>query len=426
MLQAKPTPLLALGWFYISITFNIISFLIVSNSSFAQKHTSSQNVQLNKLIKTAPFKALCLRFPAELKNKITILIDGKAYPVSEDEHTSASSDELQSNLLVFDEAQTSVFISGNDTANQIELFLIDTPELQLQAKYQQADGGCDEPSMIMQNEWRAGLPDPQYERIPNQAHNLIIHHSATDNSITDYTNLVRSIYLYHTEVNGWSDIGYNYLVSPDGSIYAGRDPGPSLAQDAVLGAHFCASNTGTMGICVLGNFENQEITSQAKMALLKLLSWKTAKDTLNPVATFPHPLNNELGIIAGHRDGCSTACPGELLYETLPQTRSEVLEQLHSCGLFPGNQEKIIPKDKLVIFPNPLRSNTLNIISSGSPVHQINMMDKTGRIVNCFNENQLGNDSQKIQLNLTNLPDIYLLEIVTDKNRFKRKLLILQ
>ena len=66
----------------------------------------------------------------------------------------------------------------------------------------------------------------------------MVHHSAGSNTNSNYTQVVRDIYLYHTQVNGcWSDIGYNYLVAQDGSIYNGRDPG-ALEQDDVLGRSF--------------------------------------------------------------------------------------------------------------------------------------------------------------------------------------------
>ena len=79
--------------------------------------------------------------------------------------------------------------------------------------------------MIDQAIWREGLKAPDFEPIIHDVHNVIVHHSARSNLVTDYTSAIRNIYLYHNEVRGWSDIGYNYVVAANGDIYKGCDPG---------------------------------------------------------------------------------------------------------------------------------------------------------------------------------------------------------
>ncbi|MBN1414842.1 MAG: N-acetylmuramoyl-L-alanine amidase [Bacteroidales bacterium] len=185
--------------------------------------------------------------------------------------------------------------------------------------------------MIEQSAWREGLPDPDYERIENTVHNIIIHHSAGSNLDTNYTGIVRNIYIYHTEIRGWSDIGYNYLVAADGTIFKGRDPG-YLEQDNVLGAHFCGNNSGTMGICVMGTYTDVSPSAEALASLISLINWKAGKDSLDPAGTYPHILNASLPIIAGHRDGCSTICPGDSLYYLLDSIRYNVLHAFQACG----------------------------------------------------------------------------------------------
>jgi hypothetical protein len=185
--------------------------------------------------------------------------------------------------------------------------------------------------MIEQSEWREGLPDPSYERINTTVHNVIVHHSAGSNTDTNYTGIVRNIYIYHTEIRGWSDIGYNYLVAPDGSIFKGRDPG-NLEQDNVLGAHFCASNSGTIGICVMGTYTEISPAPEAISSLRLLVNWKLGKDSLDPAGTYPHVLNAALPVIAGHRDGCATECPGEMLYQLLASFRYAVQDIFRACG----------------------------------------------------------------------------------------------
>ncbi len=189
---------------------------------------------------------------------------------------------------------------------------------------------CIDPiNAIPQSEWRAGLPNPTYSRIATNVEHVVVHHSAGANTNTNYTQVVRDIYLYHTQVNGWSDIGYNYLIAQDGSVYKGRDPA-SLDQDNVLGAHFCGANSNTMGVCLLGNYETADISSAASSSLQNLLAWKMEKEGLTPYTTHQHAIGLFEAII-GHRDGCSTLCPGTNVYQILTDIKSDV-KSLLDCS----------------------------------------------------------------------------------------------
>lgn len=189
---------------------------------------------------------------------------------------------------------------------------------------------CELPEIVSQPAWRSGLPEPDYNKSFASTNHVIVHHSAGSNTVDDYYLEVRNIYIYHTEFNGWSDIGYNYLISPDGTIFAGRDPGLG-DQDQVVGAHFCGKNTGTMGICVMGNYEEINPVSSSLKALENLIAWKMKSDKLSPFNTSIH-VGEELETLAGHRDGCSTLCPGKFLYQELAQIKNNVASQLSECG----------------------------------------------------------------------------------------------
>jgi hypothetical protein len=54
-------------------------------------------------------------------------------------------------------------------------------------------------------------------------------------------------------------------------------------------------------------------------SLEHLLGWKLSKEKLNPFDFTPHPAGSSslLGVIAGHRDGCETECPGKYVYDAL-------------------------------------------------------------------------------------------------------------
>ncbi|UCH14776.1 MAG: N-acetylmuramoyl-L-alanine amidase [Bacteroidales bacterium] len=276
--------------------------------------------------------------------------------------------------------------------------------------------------MIDQQIWREGLPEPDYERIIHNVRNIIIHHSATSNDLTDYTNVVRNIYLSHTQVNGWSDIGYNYVIAQDGTIYKGRDPG-IYEQDNVMGAHFCSSNSGTMGICLLGNYVNIYPAQESLYALINLLTWKTGKDSLNPYGTSSHPLNPDLNIIAGHRDGCSTLCPGDSIYEMLGFTRQETSGKLKSCGYNYFSSiasEGSLPEIQIYQCQ---ADKTVKININDLYVTKICLADLQGRIILSCNIHKLNNNQYYFYTD-TLSPGIYFVVIISDKSLFSEKIIV--
>lgn len=257
--------------------------------------------------------------------------------------------------------------------------------------------------MIDQSEWRDGLPDPDYERIITNVHNLIIHHTAGSNTNTDYFLVVRNIYIYHTEIRGWSDIGYNYLIAQDGSIFKGRDPGNG-EQDNVMGAHFCAANTGTMGISILGTYTDIAPPDLAIEALIRILTWKTGKDSLDPTGIYPHSLNNNLPVIAGHRDGCATECPGEMLYAYIAEIRDSTLHLFEECNFFikPLNVPAVL-QPELTIYQQ------YNEIYIKSPaIFHVELFNVLGQKVG-FDEYMLSPTEKKIRISDCSLCNLILL-----------------
>jgi len=134
---------------------------------------------------------------------------------------------------------------------------------------------------------------------------LIVHHSAGSNTSSDWAARVRSIWNAHVNSNGWDDIGYNWLIDPNGVLYEGR-------ADNRLGAHFCGTNGGTMGVCMIGTYTDILPTPEALATLRNLLSWKACKETIDPLDfSFHNSSGLNLFHISGHQDGCATECPGE-------------------------------------------------------------------------------------------------------------------
>lgn len=148
---------------------------------------------------------------------------------------------------------------------------------------------------------------------------LIVHHTATSNTSSDWGAVVRSIWNFHVNSNGWDDIGYNWLIDPTGVLYQGRG-------NDVQGAHFCGQNGGTMGVAMIGNFVEEDATEAAKNTLEKLLAWKTCDINADPLGSAFHASSSmNLLNISGHRDGCQTTCPGDFFYANIPDIRQEVV-----------------------------------------------------------------------------------------------------
>ncbi len=215
------------------------------------------------------------------------------------------------------------------------------------------------PVITSRTDW--GCPDgqgnprttPSYTTVTH----LIVHHTAGSNTSSDWAAVVRSIWNFHIFTNGWSDIGYNYLIDPNGVIYEGRGGG-----DNVTGAHFSCQNGGTMGLSLLGTFTTVQPSTAALSSLKEILSWKADQRNLDPAASSYHAgMRETLANISGHRDGnglaqsCgATECPGERLYLLLPgirmDTQSLVLPT-NDFSLTTNINKQIINQGGTVSFP---------------------------------------------------------------------------
>lgn len=328
---------------------------------------------------------------------------------------------LYSNLYTFPVPIDSFLFNPGNLKYPVNFVFINAqmPKNNVQSSSKKKSDDCSEPEMIDQSVWREGLSDPDYERIPNEVYNVIIHHSAGSNTDTNYIQVVRSIYIYHTEVRNWSDIGYNYLIAQNGEIFKGRDPG-SLEQDNVLGAHFCASNTGTLGVCVLGNYMEIAPPIYALESLIDLITWKLGKDSLDPLGTYPHPLNPHLHVIAGHRDGCATDCPGDSLYILFTELRTMVMQKFNDCGYFIKLPATI--NELSLEFDFTISDNELIIYDPTGRVKKIGLFDLLGRPVLSLSGNK---SSPIIRFPLPVLkPGIYILSIFDGKVDYTYKIAI--
>lgn len=243
---------------------------------------------------------------------------------------------------------------------------------------------CNEPTSIKQSIWRntpTVLPPPIVSPTETIVNHVIVHHSAGSNTNTNYQDVVRAIYIQHTETNGWDDIGYNYLIAQDGTLFKGRDSQGNFDHDNVRGAHMCNKNNNTMAICLLGNYETVHPSNEMLSVLDALIAWKLNKENISPFGSSTHAIGPNsanlpdapLSHIAGHRDGCNTgytACPGQHVYEKLDSIRSNVNEIINgtcTVGLTENTQVPFkiiqsITENEIELF-NDILLNDLHIFN---------------------------------------------------------------
>lgn len=154
------------------------------------------------------------------------------------------------------------------------------------------------------------------EEYPAEVKKIIIHHTATTSNLDDPEAAIRAIYYYHAVTRGWGDIGYNFVVAPDGTVYEGRAGG-----DSVVAGHAQGYNTGSVGIALLGNYEENDLPGEMMKGLQGLIYEKAKLHDIDPDGTSEFR-GSVIDNILGHRDVGSTACPGDHTYTYLEDLRS--------------------------------------------------------------------------------------------------------
>lgn len=136
----------------------------------------------------------------------------------------------------------------------------------------------------------------QYDQPPAQVlHTLVIHHSALP--LSDGPVEIQNL---HMDEKNFADVGYQYLINERGQLFEGRAVN-------VRGAHAFGCNHGTVGICLIGNFEEIEPTATQLRTLDALINAL--------ISAYPR-----ITRMAAHKD-CNpgvTLCPGQNLYALLP------------------------------------------------------------------------------------------------------------
>ncbi|WP_067781722.1 N-acetylmuramoyl-L-alanine amidase [Actinomyces vulturis] len=192
-------------------------------------------------------------------------------------------------------------------------------------------------SVTTRIQWGASSTVPRdWEPEVVSAHHVVIHHTAgTNNYSADQSaSVVYGVYHYHSQVLGWGDIGYNFLVDKFGRVFEGRYGSLSAPPGTmVIGGHARGVNTGSMGISMLGDYSSVSPSAATLDSVSKMAAWflsgagfssssELASVKILTKDRYAVGTVLQLPRIFAHRDVGLTACPGNVGYSKMGHIRS--------------------------------------------------------------------------------------------------------
>jgi len=162
--------------------------------------------------------------------------------------------------------------------------------------------------VIPRSRWATQPPKWSMSKPLNGISRITVHHDAFNSvGLTRESAVaarIESIRRAHRQRGSeWVDIGYHYIIDPAGRVWEGRPL-------SIEGAHVSKTNEHNLGICVLGNFDEQRPTSEALATLDSFVAYQARQYRVSMRNVFTH---QELK---------PTACPGRNLQRYMVETRS--------------------------------------------------------------------------------------------------------
>lgn len=152
---------------------------------------------------------------------------------------------------------------------------------------------------------------------------IVIHHTASPTQIRRRGKSVpvnAAVIREWHKAKGWKDIGYNFVIMPDGHCEEGR----SLQQQ---GAHCQAGkrNFTGIGVCLVGNFNEIEVPEAQLQGLV------------NKIEELMATYNLGTEDVELHRDvpGAATECPGRHFPGDVLSKKLAERFKINIKGLFP-------------------------------------------------------------------------------------------
>lgn len=145
--------------------------------------------------------------------------------------------------------------------------------------------------------WEAlGITDCGQSHVMRKVDEIIIHYTATPRN-EEFTNAqIRACHL----ANGYSDIGYHYVIGLNGELRPGR-------SEAIAGAHCKGHNTRSIGVCYVGGCPERHVKDWQKTGLdTRTDAQKATLITLLKALKKKYPA----ATIHGHNEFANKPCPG--------------------------------------------------------------------------------------------------------------------
>lgn len=120
---------------------------------------------------------------------------------------------------------------------------------------------------------------------------IVIHCTATPEGRDVSVETIRAWHL----ANGWSDVGYHFVVMRDGTVRPGR-------PEAKVGSHVAGHNVGTLGVVYVGGTDANGKPKDTRTPAQKAALLQLAKDLIEKYTTITK--------ITGHNEHTKAkACP---------------------------------------------------------------------------------------------------------------------
>ncbi len=180
---------------------------------------------------------------------------------------------------------------------------------------------------------------------------ITVHHTASWTPWTqdDAMQLIQAVYAEHI-AQEFGDIGYHLMIDPMGTVFEGRYSGgtsfpiynnypqhANWAPHAVNAAHTFNFNAGNIGISMLGNYDEHDISDEAWWALSTTIAMICANVGLDPLgeSRYLNPINGVEAVLPNvlpHRTAAGTDCPGQTIVDRFDELRDTVAALVPTMG----------------------------------------------------------------------------------------------
>lgn len=192
---------------------------------------------------------------------------------------------------------------------------------------------------------------------------IVIHYTGLPNELPDSPKQeMRNIFRSHAIGRGWGDIGYHFLIDRKGRVYEGRKGGPF-----VIGGHAVPVNKVSIGISLMGNYNEEDVPPAMLESTVELLRELTKQYKIKPLGKTEY--NGKIySNIHGHEDNSAKQDPG-LYFQEKFQLIRKLVSRLRRKEI-PSNSEnydfKKMDRGKFINgLPNESTDFTIRIKNTG-------------------------------------------------------------